>query len=428
MDSSQKVTAQSQPGTARRGTKKLFSDEELKRLNSRQRRGQILRVVTFLPIILGIGLILFVFGANIDRAFAWQLVEPASSSSGQLFDWNEISNRRDALVKEFEARGEGEEAREALTSDENELRIFWRRQRVDYLLLGNGEPRQVYVWSSRDDIEEQYGFLYGLFHQKELKAEAEEEGYLLFLNPLIDLQFLQRGNSRSPQLAGFYNAIVGTLWVIGLVIFFSAVVGVGSALYLEEYAPRNRFTDFLEVNLRNLAGVPSIVYGILGLYVFVRALSFERSVISAALTLTLLILPVVIIAAREAIKGVPDSLRQASYGLGATKWQTVRQIILPNAVSGIVTGVILAIARAIGETAPLLLVGGAGLVTSVPGGWDVLKDTFTVMPLQIYTYFGLPNQDAFLPVASAGILVLLGILIVIYLVAFFVRARFERNW
>ena len=428
MDSSQKTSTQPQSSTAQRGTRKLFSDEELKRLNQRQRRGQVLRVVTFLPIILGIGLILFVFGVNIDRAFAWQLVAPASSSSGQLFDWGEISDRRDALVKEFEARGEGEEAREALTSDANELRIFWRRHRVDYLLSANGEPRQVYVWSSRDDIEEQYGFLYGLFHQEELKAEAAEEGYLMFLNPLIDLQFLQRGNSRAPQLAGFYNAIIGTLWVIGLVILFSAVIGVGSALYLEEYAPRNRFTDFLEVNLRNLAGVPSIVYGILGLYVFVRALSFERSVISAALTLTLLILPVVIIAAREAIKGVPDSLRQASYGLGATKWQTVQQVILPNSISGIVTGVILAIARAIGETAPLLLVGGAGLVTSVPGGWDVLKDTFTVMPLQIYTYFGLPNQDAFLPVASAGILVLLGILIFIYLVAFFIRARFERNW
>lgn len=428
MDSSQKATAQSQPSTAQSGTKRLFNDEELKRLKQRQRRGQMLRVVTFLPIILGIGLILFVFGANIDRVFAWQLVAPASSSSGQLFDWSDISSRRDALVKEFEARGEGEEAREALTSDANELRIFWRRHRVDYLLSGNGEPRQVYVWSSRDDIEEQYGFLYGLFNREELRAEAEENDYLLFLNPMIDLQFLQRGNSRSPQLAGFYNALVGTLWVIALVIFFSAVVGIGSAIYLEEYAPRNKFTDFLEVNLRNLAGVPSIVYGILGLYVFVRALSFERSVISAALTLTLLILPVVIIAAREAIKGVPDTLRQASYGLGATKWQTVRQVILPNSISGIVTGVILAIARAIGETAPLLLVGGAGLVTSVPGGWDVLKDTFTVMPLQIYTYFGLPNQDAFLPVASAGILVLLGILIVIYLIAFVIRARFERNW
>jgi phosphate transport system permease protein len=225
-------------------------------------------------------------------------------------------------------------------------------------------------------------------------------------------------------MTGFYNAIIGTLWVTGLVMLFSTIVGISSAIYLEEYAPKNWFSAFLEVNLRNLAGVPSIVYGLLGLYAFVRWLDLGRSVLAAAMTLTLLILPVVIIAAREALRSVPDSLRQASYGLGATKWQTVSRVILPNAIPGIATGVILAIARAIGDTASILVVGGAGLVTSVPGGWDALTDTFTNMPLQIYTYYSLPNREVFLPVAAAGILVLLAILLVIFALAFYVRWRF----
>ena len=425
MDASREVGRTNPPASTKKG---LLSGAERAQLKRRQQRGKILQVVTFVPVVAGLLLIVFVFAANINRIFSWQVVAPSSSSSGQTFPADEVKNVREGLRLELLAQGETAEANDALFGDAEELRKFNRRNRVDYLPYADGLSDRVYVWSLRDDIEDQYGYLEGRGRRDELLAEARAEDYNFFLNPMLDREFLTRGNSRAPQMAGFYNAIVGTLWVIGLVILFSAVIGVGSAVYLEEYAPKNAFSAFLEVNLRNLAGVPSIVYGILGLYVFVRALSFERSVISAALTLTLLILPVVIIAAREAIRSVPDSLRQASYGLGATKWQTVSKVVLPNAVGGVVTGVILAVARAIGETAPLLLVGGAGLVTSVPGGWDVLKDSFTVMPLQIYTYFGLPNQDAFLPVASAGIVVLLIILIFIYLIAFVIRARFERNW
>ena len=429
MNSSRNIPAAAPRAPKEQGAPKtLLGFEERARLKRRQRREGILRALTFVPMVLGLLLILFVFASNINRAVSWQLVNPASSSSGELFDRSEVGSDREALRLELLAQGETAEANAALFGDAEELRKFNRRNRVDYLPYANGETGQVYVWALRDDIEEQYGYLQGRLNRDELLSEARAEGYNLLLNPTLDREFLLRGNSRSPQMAGFYNAMIGTLWVIGLVLLISAVVGVGSAIYLEEYAPKNWFSAFLEVNLRNLAGVPSIVYGILGLYVFVRALTLGRSVISAALTLTLLILPVVIIASREAIRAVPSSLRQASYGLGATKWQTVSRVVLPNAVSGIVTGVILAIARAIGETAPLLLVGGAGLVTTVPGGWDVLKDTFTVMPLQIYTYFGLPNQDAFLPVASAGILVLLAILVAIYLAAFVVRTRFERKW
>ena len=429
MDSSRNVPASTpQPQGGRGASKTLLGSEERARLRRRQRREGVLRAVTFVPMVLGLLLILFVFASNINRIFSWQLVQPASSSSGELFPRSEVESDRDALRLELLAQGETAEANEALFGDAETLRKFNRRNRVDYLPYANGETDQVYVWALRDDIEEQYGYIQGRANRSALLAEAEAEGYNLLLNPTLDREFLLRGNSRSPQMTGFYNAMIGTLWVIGLVLLFSALIGIGSAIYLEEYAPKGWFSSFLEVNLRNLAGVPSIVYGILGLYVFVRSLALGRSVISAALTLTLLILPVVIIASREAIRAVPSSLRQASYGLGATRWQTVSRVVLPNAVSGIVTGVILAVARAIGETAPLLLVGGAGLVTTVPGGWDVLKDTFTVMPLQIYTYFGLPNQDAFLPVASAGILILLTILIFIYLLAFVVRTRFERKW
>jgi phosphate transport system permease protein len=201
-------------------------------------------------------------------------------------------------------------------------------------------------------------------------------------------------------------------------------IGVGTAIYLEEYAPDNRWTRILEVNLRNLAGVPSIVYGILGLYVFVRTAGFGPSVIAAACTLSLLILPVVVIAAREAIRAVPGSLREASYGLGATKWQTVSRVVLPNAVTGIVTGVILAVARAIGETAPLLMVGGAGFVNKIPDG---LLSNYSVIPTQIYSWVNAP-QRAFDNVASAGIVTLLGVLILLYVLANIVRRRYERKW
>lgn len=407
----------------------LLDEEEVRLLRQRKRRGKVLEVVTFIPVALGVALIAFVFISNINSAFVWQKVDRnvgtgRGESSGQLFAAENIANDTIAMTLDLVGQGRGAEEITEILGDPNQLRIYRARHRVDYLPWADGETNQVVVWGSRDRIEEQHGFFYGQNNRDSLWQEAQAEGMSFFLNPLLDRQFLLRGNSNSPQMTGFYNAIIGTLWVTSLVMLFSTIVGISSAIYLEEYASKNWFSAFLEVNLRNLAGVPSIVYGLLGLYVFVRAFGFGRSVIAAAMTLTLLILPVVIIASREALRAVPDSLRQASYGLGATKWQTVNRVILPNAIPGIATGVILAIARAIGDTASILVVGGAGLVTSVPGGWDALTDTFTNMPLQIYTYYSLPNREAFLPVAAAGILVLLGILLVIYALAFLVRWRF----
>jgi phosphate transport system permease protein len=407
----------------------LLDEAEVRYLQRRKQRERVLEWVTLVPVVLGVALILFVFVSNFNQAFIWQVVERnvgsgRGESSGQLFAAENIDNDTIAFTLDLIGQGRSTEDIAGIFGDPNQLRIYRARHRIDYLPWANGETDQVVVWGSRENIDTQYGFIAGWRNRDELWAQAQSEGMSFFFNPLLDRQFLQRGNSRSPQMTGFYNAVVGTVWVTGLVMLFSTIVGISSAIYLEEYASKNWFSAFLEVNLRNLAGVPSIVYGLLGLYAFVRALGLGRSVLAAAMTLTLLILPVVIIAAREALRAVPDSLRQASYGLGATKWQTVSRVILPNAIPGIATGVILAIARAIGDTASILVVGGAGLVTSVPGGWDALTDTFTNMPLQVYTYYSLPNREAYLPVASAGILVLLGILLVIYALAFLVRWRF----
>ncbi len=402
----------------------LLTPEERKRLKARQRTGGILKFLTVLPIVLAILLILFVFLSNINNAFVWQTIKRTGSSSGMLFDKKEVTSQEKGFELELEARGD--DPAETLSDEENR-RKFLLRSRIDHLPEANGEKDKVIVWTSRDKIVDQRPYLEGRRLKSELAAEAAEEGYDFALNPLLDKSFLSRNGSSRPHLAGFRTAIVGTLWVIMLVILLSTVVGVGTAVYLEEYAPKNWFSAVLEVNLRNLAGVPSIVYGLLGAYTFVRSWQMGSSILAAALTLSLLILPVVVIASREAIRAVPSSLRQASYGLGATKLQTVNNVVLPNAVTGIVTGVILAIARAIGETAPLVMIGGAGFISTIPGGWDVLFDRFSVMPLQIYSYFIVPDGN-FREVASAGILILLSLLIAIYFVAFLIRLRFERKW
>ncbi len=190
----------------------------------------------------------------------------------------------------------------------------------------------------------------------------------------LSIEFLTRYPSRIPARAGIKSAILGSLWMMGLTALFSFPIGVGAAIYLEEYAPKNWLTRLLQTNIANLAGVPSIVYGILGLAIFVRYFGLGRSVIAGALTLALLILPVIIIASQEAIKAVPTSLREASYGVGATKWQTIRHHVLPVALPGILTGTILSLSRAIGETAPLIMIGALTFIAFPPSspmsrGW-----------------------------------------------------------
>lgn len=229
--------------------------------------------------------------------------------------------------------------------------------------------------------------------------------------------------SRFPEKAGMNPAIWGSIWIVlgsGVAAF---IMGLGTAIYLEEYAEKGRFNDFIQTNISNLAGVPSIVYGLLGLVVFVDFMHMGRSLIAGVLTMALLILPVVVISSREAIRAVPPSLREASYGLGATKWQTVWNHVLPAAFPGILTGIILAMSRAIGETAPLLVVGGASQVLWRPDG---PFSTFMVMPLQIYNWTGRP-QEEFEHLAAAAIIVLMIILLLMNSVAIGLRQHFSRK-
>ena len=242
----------------------------------------------------------------------------------------------------------------------------------------------------------------------------------------LDLEFVTSLGSSLPDQAGIGSALVGTLWVMAVCIAFIVPVGVASAIYLEEYADRERwYNRFIEVNIQNLAAVPSIVYGILGLAFLVRGpLSLGHVVLAAGVTLGLLVLPVVIIAGREAIRAVPGSIREGSLALGATKWQTIWRQVLPASVPGFATGVILAVSRAIGEAAPLIVVGGAIYLSFYPSGLD---SQFTVLPLQIFNWISQP-QSEFKELAAAGMIVLLAILLMLNGVAIWLRNRFEKKW
>lgn len=304
-------------------------------------------------------------------------------------------------------------------------------------------------------------------------AQVEQQPPASTRHRALDWRFLTNFDSRKPENAGILAGMLGTFWVIAMTAFFSVPIGVGAAVYLEEYSTKGRLTRLIQLNLSNLAGVPSIVYGILGLTVFVRMfgmlgagglverwtgqhlegllwsenfrgwlipLPFGRVAISGALTLTLLILPVIIIATQEALRAVPPSIRNASLALGATKWQTIRHQVLPAATPGIMTGVILAISRAMGETAPLVMMGAMTFVFFAPGKIDSLSaiasnpeglvkapfDVFTVMPIQIYYWVGLPNAR-WEHVAAAGIVVLLTFLLVLNGLAIYIRNRFSKH-
>ena len=240
----------------------------------------------------------------------------------------------------------------------------------------------------------------------------------------VDGHFLTNYPSRFPEDAGLRSALLGTLWLMVLTAAIAFPLGVGAAVYLEEYAPNNWLTRFIQLNIANLAGVPSVVYGLLGLGLFVRWFALGRSLIAGAMTMALLILPLIIVASREAIRAVPASQREASYALGATKWQTVFRTVLPAAGGGILTGTILALARAIGETAPLITIGALTYIAFDPTG---PMDLFTVLPIQIFNWVSLP-QEGFSDLAAGGIVILLIVLLVANSIALFVRFRLQRRF
>ncbi|MGA9467078.1 MAG: phosphate ABC transporter permease PstA [Exiguobacterium marinum] len=239
----------------------------------------------------------------------------------------------------------------------------------------------------------------------------------------VDLDFLRNFPSRRPEQAGLYPALIGSLWLMLLIVPMVFVIGVGAAIYLEEYAPKNRMTSFIEVNISNLAGVPSIVFGLLGLTIFVRVMELGNSVIAGALTLGLMSLPIVIVASQEALRSVKMELRHASLALGASKWQTTFNVVLPSALPGIITGIILAVSRAIGETAPLIMVGAATFISTTPSG--IFSD-FTALPIQIYNWTSRPQAE-FQNLAAAGIIVLMTMLIAMNSVAIYIRNKYTNR-
>lgn len=259
--------------------------------------------------------------------------------------------------------------------------------------------------------------------------------------PRLGWDFLTSFPSRKPEQAGILSAWAGTIWIMVSTALVSIPVGVGAGIYLEEYAQKNRFTDFIEINIANLAGVPSVIYGILGLGLFVRAMHLDRSVLAGGLTLALLILPVVILSTREALRAVPFSIREAAYALGATKWQAVRFQVLPAALGNIMTGIILAMSRAIGETAPLITLGALTYIPFLPQNPVAVSsqapfvhfslkgffDPFTVLPIQIFNWVSRP-QKGFLIDAAAGIVVLLAITLMMNGVAIYLRHKNQKRW
>lgn len=239
----------------------------------------------------------------------------------------------------------------------------------------------------------------------------------------INWSFLTNLPSRKAEKAGILTAWTGTAWILVLTSVIAIPIGVAAGIYLQEYGKKNRLARIIELNIANLAGVPSIIYGLLGLEIFVRIMKLGGSLLAGALTLALLILPIIIVATREAIKAVPNSLREASYGMGATKWQTIWYQVLPAASGGILTGIILALSRAVGETAPLIVIGALAYVPFVP---DSPMDEFTVLPIQIFNWVSRP-QEEFLVNGAAAIIILLLITFVMNGIAVYLRNRWQKK-
>ncbi|MFZ4825817.1 MAG: phosphate ABC transporter permease PstA [Phototrophicaceae bacterium] len=314
------------------------------------------------------------------------------------------------------------------------------------LLVENSTPSEMLTFVNTEvvgvDILKTYSFYESASNRAAIDAETTEkfpEATIEFRSWLSG-RFLQNGQSANVNDIGVRTALIGSLWIMLVTILTALPLGVGAAIYLEEYATANAVNRLIETNIRNLAGVPSIIYGILGLSIFVRALVFitsgsafsglgveananGRTILSAGMSLALLILPIIIINGQEAIRAVPRTIREASYGLGATKWQTISRQVLPAAIPGILTGTILAFSRAIGETAPLIVVGASTVLTSDPNN---VFSPFTVIPIQIYNWTSRP-QPEYQHIAAAAIIVLLILLLVLNTFAIILRNRYSKN-
>ena len=300
-----------------------------------------------------------------------------------------------------------------------------------------GIDRKTYN-KNLDKLFRSVGFIFtsiGLFVLVFLFANVFFEG-----KDRLTIDFIKAFPSRNPSLAGIFPALVGSIWLIVLTAIISIPIGIGAGIYMEEYAKKNWLTNFLEINIANLASVPSIIYGLLGLGLFVRGFGLGRSILSGALTLSILILPIIIISTREALKSVPYSIREGSYALGATKWQTIRYQVLPAALGNIMTGIILALSRAVGETAPLITIGAITYISFIPQHPISLVDSFpyiklslngvfeqfTTLPIQIFNWISRP-QKGFHINAAAAIIILLVFTFLMNLLAILLRYKHQKK-
>lgn len=284
---------------------------------------------------------------------------------------------------------------------------------------------KAFRWVLADDAVDQY--IKG--HSKHIKSKVKTVTEELQKNGNLELsfnkEFFVNGDSKLPEYAGVKSAVIGTIFTLIVTMLFSFPIGVMTAIYLEEFAPDNRFTQFVEININNLAAIPSILFGLLGLAIFINFFGMPRSSsLVGGLTLGLMTLPVIIVSARAALKSVPDSIKQAGFGLGLTKWQVVKDHVLPLSLPGILTGSIIGLARAIGETAPLILIG---MIAYIPDSPSDFMEAATVMPAQIFTWAGMPEM-AYREKTAAAILVLLLVLLSLNAIAIVLRNKFERKW
>lgn len=434
-------------------------DQLKQQIAGRHRRGLIWRILFQISTILGIVVLITLLYNVIDQAFGLVAVENEIDPATLAVDGTSVEDMSKdqlvALLQEHISVGLGRRLErdqrffdDRLVFESPELfaevcagaeapagcTLPARDQQNIYLLVQERVivPRVAKTWSLTDSI----------LRRGEIVADVEANypDAVLEFRSWLTSDFLTSPQSSEPELAGVRTAILGTLGVVTITLLFSFPVGVGAAIYLEEYAEDNPINRLIQTNINNLAGVPSIIYGMLGLAIFVRvmepitsgaffgavadsATANGRTILSAGLTLGLLILPIIIIGAQEAIRAVPSSLRQASYGLGATKWQTIWHHVLPNSISGILTGVILAMSRAIGETAPLVVVGASTFITVDP---ESPFSKFTVLPIQIYQWTSRP-QDEFRNIAAAAILVLLVLLLTMNASAILLRNRYSKQ-
>jgi phosphate transport system permease protein len=400
-------------------------------IQGRRRNGSIWRRILQLATILGIIALVALLLNVINGAFGYTVLEARVDPAILAVDGVPLEDQnKEQLIGVLQANISSGAFRK-LESDQP----FAERSRANVYQL-------VVERIVKYDIKASWQLWDSLTRANEIKATAAQDypnAQLRFISWFTN-DFVSRPQSSEALTAGVRTAILGSLWTILFTLLLAFPLGVGAAIYLEEYAADNRLSRLIQTNINNLAGVPSIVYGILGLAIFVRALepltsgsvfglvdpttANGRTVLAAGLTLGLLVLPIIIINAQEAIRAVPQSLRKASYGLGATKWQTVWSHVLPNALPGILTGTILAISRAIGETAPLVVVGASTAISFDPSS---PFSKFTTLPIQIYQWTSRP-QDEFRSLAAAAILVLLIILLSLNASAVLLRNRFSRRY